>query len=162
MTIDRWEVVNTIASSISAIASLVAIPFVIMQLRSNNQIAKAQLINELERDISIHLTTITRLGIGGNYNLSRDASDLTEEERIGILTYISFFERVHVIINTGVLDLQTIDYIFGGRFFYLFNNPIVKDLIKSSEFEPYMISIRELYAKWYTYRKSKNLPIPLE
>jgi hypothetical protein len=160
MEIDRWEIIGSIASSVSAVGSLIAIPFVVMQLRSNNQIAKAQLINELERDISIHLTTITRLGIGNN--LHRDSIDLTEEERIGILTYISFFERVHVIINTGVLDLQTIDYIFGGRFFYLFNNPTVKDLIKSSEFEPYMISIRDLYAKWYAYRKSNNLPIPLE
>jgi hypothetical protein len=53
VTHDRWEIIGAVASTVSAIASIVAISFIAIQLRSSNRIAKAQLINELERDISL-------------------------------------------------------------------------------------------------------------
>ncbi len=49
---DGWEVVGAIASTVNAIASLVAISFVAIQLKSSDRIAQAQLINKLERDIA--------------------------------------------------------------------------------------------------------------
>jgi hypothetical protein len=157
-SIDKWEVVGSIASTVSAIASLIAIPFVAIQLRSSNQIAKAQLMNELERDISLHADTFTALTVGGKW--SGGSIDLTDNDKVAILKYISFFERVHVIVKTNVLDLETIDYIFAGRFFHLFNNPHVKQLMNTSEINPYMASIYELHGKWYEYRKERSLPIP--
>ncbi len=156
--IDKWEIVGSIASTVSAIASLVAIPFVAIQLKSSNQIAKAQLMNELERDISLHADTYTALTSGGKWH--GQSIDLTDDDKVAVLKYISFFERVRVIVNTNVLDLETIDCIFAGRFFHLFNNSHVKQLISASEINPYMASIHELYGEWYEYRKNHSLPIP--
>jgi hypothetical protein len=159
-SIDKWEVVGAISSTVSAIASLVAIPFVAIQLKSSNQIAKAQLMNELERDISLHADTYTALTTGGKWY--EQSIDLTDSDKVAILKYISFFERVHVIVKTNVLDLETIDDIFAGRFFYLFNNPHVKQLMNTSEINPYMASIYELYNKWYEHRKNRSLLIPFD
>jgi hypothetical protein len=156
----RWEIIGAIASSVSALTSLIAITFVTIQLRSSNRIAKAQLINELERDIALHAETYTLLTHGGRW--SDAAAQLTDEDKVAILKYVSFFERVNAIIDTRVLDLQTVDYIFAGRFFYLFNNPHVTDLMKTTEIRPYVTSLQGLYTKWYDYRKARDLPIPME
>ena len=160
MTIDRWEIISAIASGVSAISSLIAILFVVKQLDSSNQIAKAQLINELERDISLHAPTYTLLTMG-NGSWPQNNMDLTDEQRVAILNYISFFERVNGIINTKVLKIEEIDDMFGGRFFYLFNNPKVKEVMDAREIKPYLESVRSLYGKWKKYREDNNLDIPL-
>ena len=152
MTIEQWGVV---ASIVSAITSLIGILFVVVQLRLNNRIAKAQLINELERDISVHAKTLTQLTIGSD-NWTQSKTALTEEQQIEILNCISFFERVHEIINTKVLDIQSIDDIFGGRFFSLYENHKVKDFMETSQMRIHLNSISTLHQKWSQYRRNKT------
>jgi hypothetical protein len=157
VTTDRWEIVGSIASTVNAITSLVAISFVAIQLKSSNRIAQAQLINELERDIALYTDVYVNLGMKQSQDLDPSLT-LTEADRIDILKCISFFERVHLVIETNVVDIATIDRTFAGRFFILFNNPQVLELLKSGEISPYMTSIRELYQKWYDYRSDRGLP----
>jgi hypothetical protein len=160
VTIDRWEIISAIASSISAVTSIVAIPFIAIQLRNNNRLAKAQLINELERDISLHAQVFDALSTGGKWHQSGVKFDRCD--RIAILKYLSFYERVYIILKTGVLDLATIDDIFAGRFFYFWHNPNVRELIKDADISPYINSIHELSEQWYEYRKEHHLTIPLD
>ncbi len=155
ITIDKWEVVGAIASTVSAIASLVAISFVAIQLKSSNQIAQAQLINELERDIAAD----TYVYVALESQECKDLGKLTDQQRIGILKCISFFERVHLIIETKVVNIEVIDRTFAGRFFILFNNPKVQEIMSDTEISPFMTSIYDLYNKWYVYRKEKGLPL---
>jgi hypothetical protein len=158
IAIDRWEVVGAIASTVNAITSLVAISFVAIQLKSSNRIAQAQLINELERDIALYTDVYVAIG-GGKTSL--ESVELTDVDRIGILKCVSFFERVHLILDTKVVDIATIDRTFAGRFFILFNNPKVRELMNTDEMSPYMMSIHELYHKWYNYRKDQELPLTI-
>jgi hypothetical protein len=155
VTIDKWEVVGAIASTVNAIASLVAISFVAIQLKSSNRIAQAQLINELERDIAAD----TYVYVALESKQCKELNQLTDEQRIGILKCISFFERVHLIIETKVVSIEVIDRTFAGRFFILFNNPKVQEIMNNTEISPFMKSIRDLYHKWYEYRKDKRLPL---
>ncbi len=155
MSIDKWEVVGAIASTVNAVASLAAISFVAIQLKSSNRIAQAQLINELERDIS--LDTDIYVAISGK--LLDESVDLSDAERAGILRCISFFERVYLILDTKVVDISIIDRTFAGRFFILFNNPKVQNLMKEPKIQPYMTSIRALNDQWCEYRKDKETPL---
>jgi hypothetical protein len=155
VTIDKWEVVGAIASTVNAIASLVAISFVAIQLKSSNLIAQAQLINELERDIAAD----TYVYVALESKECKDIDKLTDEQRIGVLKCISFFERVHLILETKVVDIEVIDRTFAGRFFILFNNPKVQEIMSTTEISPFMTSTRDLYSKWYVYRKEKGLPL---
>ncbi len=155
VTIDKWEVVGAIASTVNAIASLVAISFVAIQLKSSNRIAQAQLINELERDIAAD----TYVYVALESKECKDIDKLTDEQRIGVLKCISFFERVHLILETKVVDIEVIDRTFAGRFFILFNNPKVQEIMSTTEISPFMTSTRDLYSKWYAYRKEKGLPL---
>jgi hypothetical protein len=160
LLIFNWNIVGAIASSISAFTSLIAIPFVVVQLRASNRIAKAQLINELERDIALHSTAYALLTPGSK--LSNSQVLLADEEKIALLKYISFFERISAIVETGVLDLPTVDRLFAGRFFYLFNNAHVIKILDDEAISPYMKAVRSFYGQWYAYRKSRDLDIPLE
>jgi hypothetical protein len=155
ITTDRWEVVGAIASTVNAIASLVAISFVAIQLKSSNSIAQAQLINELERDIAAD----TYVYVALESKQCKELNQLTDEQRIGVLRCISFFERVHLIIETKIVSIEVIDRTFAGRFFLLFNNPKVQEIMNTTEISPFMNSIRDLYDKWYAYRKEKGLPL---
>jgi hypothetical protein len=155
ITTDRWEVVGAIASTVNAIASLVAISFVAIQLKSSNSIAQAQLINELERDIAAD----TYVYVALESKQCKELNQLTDEQRIGVLRCISFFERVHLIIETKIVSIEVIDRTFAGRFFLLFNNPKVQEIMNTTEISPFMTSIRDLYHKWYAYRKEKGLPL---
>jgi hypothetical protein len=155
VTIDKWEVLGAIASTVNAIASLVAISFVAIQLKSSNRIAQAQLINELERDIAAD----TYVYVALESKECKDLDKLTDEQRIGVLKCISFFERVHLILETKVVDIEVIDRTFAGRFFILFNNPKVQEIMNTTEINPFMESTRDLYNKWYVYRKEKGLPL---
>jgi hypothetical protein len=155
VVIDKWEVVGAIASAVNALASLVAISFVAIQLKSSNQIAQAQLINELERDIAAD----TYVYVALESPECKDLDKLTDQQRIDILKCISFFERVHLIIETKVVSIEVIDRTFAGRFFILFNNPKVQEIMNTTEISPFMDSTRDLYHKWYVYRKEKGLPL---
>jgi hypothetical protein len=152
---DGWEVVGAIASTVNAIASLVAISFVAIQLKSSNRIAQAQLINELERDIAAN----TYIYVALESKECKELNKLTDEQRIGILKCISFFERVHLILETKIVNIEVIDRTFAGRFFILFNNPKVQEIMNTTEISPFMESTRDLYHKWYAYRKEKGLPL---
>lgn len=154
MSIDKWEVVGAIASTVNAVASIAAISFVVIQLKSSNRIAQAQLINELERDIS--LDTDVYVAIGGKW--LDESVVLSDADRAGILRCISFFERVYLILDTKVVDISIIDRTFAGRFFILFNNPQVQGLMNTPEMKPYMTSIVDLHKQWSEYRKEKETP----
>jgi hypothetical protein len=151
----QWEIISAIAASISAIVSVVGLPFVIIQIRSSNQIAKAQFINELERDISLHAGLYTSLIEGGSLHKLKPV--ISEDERNALLQYISFFERVDLVINTKVIDIKTVDCLFGGRFFMLMDNPNTIRLINSVDIYPHTTSIRERYSKWSQYRQKSNI-----
>jgi hypothetical protein len=149
----QWEVISAVAASISAIVSVVGLPFLVIQIRSSNQIAKAQFINELERDISLHAGLYTSLIEGGSLCYLKPA--ISEDERNALLQFISFFERVDLVTNTKIIDIKTVDCLFGGRFFMLMDNPNTERLINSPEIYPYTTSIRERYRKWCKYRRQK-------
>jgi hypothetical protein len=151
---DQWEMISAIAASISAIVSVIGLPFVIIQIRSSNQIAKAQFINELERDISLHAGLYTSLIDGGSLS---NPKVISEDERNALLQYISFFERVDLVINTKVIDIKTVDCLFGGRFFMLMDNPNTEKLIKSPEISRHTTSIRDRYIKWCKYAGRTNI-----
>jgi hypothetical protein len=150
----QWEVISAVAASISAVVSVVGLPFLAIQIRSSNQISKAQFINELERDSQLHAGLYTSLIEGGSLYELKPA--ISEDERNTLLQYISFFERVDLVINTKVIDIKTVDCLFGGRFFMLMDNPNTIRLIKSDEIYPHTTSIRERYRKWSKYRKRPN------
>jgi len=51
------------------------------------------------------------------------------EDVEAIEKYLNFFERIQLILDTQVLDLEIIDKLFAYRFFYLVHNPNVQSKV---------------------------------
>ncbi len=154
-----WEAVNAIAAVISGLAASLGLLFVGLQLRSTDRLSKAQFINDLARDIDLHIRAESNLDRGGKWY--EDTSILEQEDVEAIEKYLNFFERIKLIFDTKVLDLETIDKLFAYRFFYLVNNPNVQSkVLFNSDMQPYFRSIFQLYSIWLKYRQGKGLPIP--
>ena len=84
------------------------------------------------------------------------------EKNSGIIVrYMQWIESIGAIIEEGTIDLKSIDQVLGYRFFIMINNKEIqeKELIP---YRKHYIGTFKLYKKWYEYKKSHNLPIPLE
>jgi hypothetical protein len=135
--------------------------FVGLQLRSTDRLAKAQFINDLAKDIDLHIRAESNLDRGGKWY---ENTSIVEQEDVEIIEkYLNFFERIKLIFDTKVIDLETIDELFAYRFFYLVHNPNVQsEVLFHSDLQPYFRSIFKLYSMWLKYRQEKGLPIPRE
>jgi hypothetical protein len=155
-----WEVVNAIAAVISGLAASLGLLFVGLQLRSTDRQTKAQFINDLARDIDLHVRAESNLDRGGKW-WYENTNILEQEDVESIEKYLNFFERIKLIFDTKVIDLETIDELFAYRFFYLVHNPNVQsEILLHSDMKPYFRSIFKLYSIWLKYRQAKELPIP--
>lgn len=156
-----WEVVNAIAAVISGLAASLGLLFVGLQLRSTDKLTKAQFINSLAAASEFYVQVESNLDRGGKwYN---DNISLAQEDIEAIEKYLNFFERVKLIFDTKVLDIEILDELLAYRFFYLVHNPNVQSKILFNEdMQHYFRSIFQLYSIWLRYRKNKALPIPRE
>ena len=78
-----------------------------------------------------------------------------------IVRYMQWIESIGAIIDEKTIQLKSIDQVLGYRFFIIVNNKEIQE----KELIPYRlhyIGTFKLYKKWYEYKKSQNLPVPLE
>jgi hypothetical protein len=156
-----WEVVNAMAAVISGLAASLGLLFVGLQLRSTDRLTKAQFINELAAASELYVKVESNLDRGGKWYDSNIS--LAQEDIEAIEKYLNFFERVKLIFDTKVLEIEILDELLAYRFFYLVHNPNVQSKILFNEdMQPYFRSIFQLYSIWLKYRQNKALPIPRE
>ncbi len=86
---------------------------------------------------------------------------ITEDDRPGIVEYLSFFEMLGSMESRGVISIASFDALFGYDFFIAVDNADVQKI----ELEPYCDYYTQTYRlnkKWRRYRKKHKLLIPLE
>ncbi|NEZ54983.1 hypothetical protein [Adonisia turfae] len=150
---------NALATFISGASAVIGLFFVGFQLRSSERLAKAQFINELARDIDNHAAAESYLDRGGQWYTANAA--FSQEDKALIEKYLNFFERVKFILDTKVIDMETVDDLFAYRFFYLVHNPNVQsEILFNTDMQAYYRSIFCLYSTWLNYRKSRKLSLP--
>jgi len=151
-----WEAVNAIAALISGLVASLGLFFVGLQLRSTDRLAKAQFINDLARDIDNHVKAESNLDPGGKWY--KNSNLLNQEDIEALVKYLNFFERIKLIFDTKVIDIETIDELFAYRFFSLVHNPNVQSqILFNSDIQPYYSSIFQLYSIWLKYRHKNKL-----
>ena len=87
--------------------------------------------------------------------------ELTEEDRHGIVEYITFFEVLGSMEARGVISIDAFDALLGYDFFIAINNEDVRR-IELEPFSCYYVETIRLAKKWERFRKKHKLPIPLE
>lgn len=83
---------------------------------------------------------------------------LSEEDRLPITEYLTFFETIYLLLERGVASLPLIDDLFSYRYFLIVNDHIVQDmeLIPDAQYYKNLYTLDHL---WREYRRRKKLPL---
>ncbi len=153
--LDSQEIA-TIVAAFGTVSSAAGVCYVAAQLTDGRRFMKAQLINELEDEYVRHYAIYNRLLPGGDWS-PQGCGPTTADEMGRLEAYLEFFEKISIIIDTGALDLRTVDRLYAFRFLIALHNPHAQRLIHRDE--PYWGSLIELYRKWVDYRLERGLSI---
>jgi len=115
----RSSTVSQIAVSLVTVIGVFA---VFWQLRQESVIAKGDFILSLESKYS-ESEVLTKIG----YKLF-NAHKLSENERMDIISYLTFFETVFLLISKRTIAIADIDELFRRRFFKAVMNPDIQRL----------------------------------
>ena len=83
---------------------------------------------------------------------------LSPEESVKLEEYIAFFCKLEDLRKQGAVNLETLDRMFGFRFFAAMHNRSVHRIINQDE--KFLGPLQGLYSEWKSFRESKKRVIP--
>jgi hypothetical protein len=96
-----------------------------IQLRAAKKIARGEFLLRLDEMFQQHLEVHTRLRPGGVWAVQgKGPSSL--EDWVAVEKYMGLFERIKVLIDDGIVDLATIDRLYGYRVFNIVANEVIR------------------------------------
>lgn len=127
-----WETVNALASILSGLAACIGVPialiglfYAVRQLRAGQKIAKGDFLLRLDDAFQRHQEVHTRLRPGGMW-ADEVHGPTTQAEWIMVEQYMGLFERIKVMVDDGIIDVDTVDRLYGYRLFNIVGNPIIR------------------------------------
>ncbi|MBE6514910.1 MAG: hypothetical protein E7Z69_07780 [Thermoplasmata archaeon] len=132
--------------SITAVVGALAIWF---ELRRSKELAQGEFVVNLNNSFS------KNDDIKALYRKLIDREPLTEEDRAGVVEYLTFFETVYILISREVVAIDIINDLFAFRFFTAVNNQDVRDMELVTD-RIYYRNVYRLDSLWHKYRHSKG------
>lgn len=154
---------NELKDIIITLISLFAAVAVFIQIRQGTKIAKAEFVMGLQETYSSS-TGFSKLFMTcweeyknceyDNHNKAKKSVlDFINEDggKEILLNYLTFFESIYLMKEQGNLDFDTLDELFGRRFFIVVTNVTVQDmdLYKNKK---YYENVIKLYHDWFKHR----------
>jgi hypothetical protein len=133
----KLESVSTCIGSIVACLTLIAtgagLWFVWRQLRDARRIAQGEFLLRLDEMFRYHDKVHRRLRRGGEW-YSQGEGPNSVEEWADVDSYMGLFERIKILIDNKVVDLETINALYGYRLDnILANNKIKQEKLEKDE-----------------------------
>ena len=133
----------------------IGIAFVVVELRQQSRIAKAEFIEMLAQDVDTNVMTEAMLDDG---DLKEYKSSITMTQKYDLIKFLTFFERVKVICDLRVGSLELFDKLFAYRFFLLTHNQNVQNhILLSKNMSESWNSIFILHKNWADFREKNGL-----
>jgi hypothetical protein len=135
----------------------ISVVFLGFQVNNTRRFYQSTFVNQLEQDFLKHAETCYELLSDGKW-----ATDVTlsREDIFHIENYLSFFEKLKLLLDKNVLDMKTLDKMFAYRFFVTLNNPNVQKILENRKnFYELLIYLEQDWRQW---RESQGKPIPEE
>jgi hypothetical protein len=120
-----WPALESIATAIASIIAAVGLIYVGKQLRESKKIARAEFLLRLEELFQEHTEVHTRLRPGGDW-ADGSKGPSTSEEWVKVERYMGLFERIQVLIDDRIVDLDAVDRFYGYRVLNIVDNPIIR------------------------------------
>ena len=154
---------NELKDIIITLISLFAAVAVFIQIRQGTKIAKAEFVMGLQETYSSS-TGFSKLFMTcweeyknceyDNHNKAKKSVlDFLNEDggKEILLNYLTFFESIYLMKEQGNLDFDTLDELFGRRFFIVVTNVTVQDMDLCQN-KKYYENVIKLYHDWVKHR----------
>jgi hypothetical protein len=146
--------VGNVATAITAAAAVWALLYAKGQVKeAKEQLKQARIISAhdfllrldeaLQRHTKVHLL----LQPGFEWGSNKDGPASAEEWFL-VTSYMGLFERVNVLVESGIFELPTVDKLYGYRVYNIVaNDAIRKAKLENSNFAPYWAEFIKLWLK---------------
>ena len=138
-----WAALESIATAVASIIAAIGLIYVGKQLKASKKIARAEFLLRLDELFREHTEVHVRLRPGGDW-ASESKGPESNEEWAAVERYMGLFERIKVMIDDGIVDLDTVDKLYGYRVFNIANNTIIRKAKLEGERAKYWAKFIEL------------------
>jgi len=122
-----------------------------LQISQTRNIARGEFLLHLDELFQQHIEVHTRLRPGGKYATGKSKPS-SAEEWIAIERYMGLFERIKVLIDSKIVDLDTIDRLYGYRVF----NIVANNTIRHIKLEQEASSWRDFIELWHALERKRQ------
>lgn len=140
---------------VSLLFAAISAYLVAVQLRESKKLQEAEFI------VNLNQTFVDNDSYAAMYSelekSDREHSD-PKLSRVEVSNYLTFFETIYLLVETGAIKMKTLDNLFSYRFFLAVHNKTVQDMKLVDEPDNFR-NIYYLETMWMKYRKDKGLSI---
>ena len=112
---------GTLLTAIGLFITAKSLRYAANQIEQSKKIARAEFLLRLEDLFHDHLETHSRLRPGGEW--AKEDGPTSPSDWIKVEKYLGLFERINVLVNDGIIDLNYVDDFYGYRVINLARNP---------------------------------------
>ena len=167
---------NTVSESVITILGIVAGVAFWLEYHHNNKLNEAEFIVELnkqfitdenmtkvEHDLEKYYAIVKKIKCDNEESeqyleMLRNKYEINKPERQYLVNYLVHLEGIAALINTGVIQLKSINDLMAYRFFISVNNPVVQEL-ELYPYSNYYKGIFNLFDEWKDYYDEKDMPL---
>ena len=111
---DTLAVVTSFATAVGALAAVAGILYAAIQLRASRKLAKGQFLLRLDERFDKHDDVNRKLRPSGVW-AKPDAGPSSDSEWATVDGYMGLFERINVLVRDGIMDMETVNKLYGYR-----------------------------------------------
>ena len=148
---DFYVKLESVATAIGVLLTIAGLIYAGKQLRASRKISQGDFLLRLDEMFLSHKDVHVKLRPGGKWSKTKHGPD-NIEEWAAEESYMGLFERIEILIENGVLDLGTVDRLYGYRIFNIVGN----DIIRKSKLENERKSWEDFDKLWKAIDKRRR------
>lgn len=125
------------------------------------QLKESKKLQEAEFIVNLNQTFVEHESYAKMYSaIEKSDREQTEPKltRVEVSNYLTFFETIYLLVESGAIKMKTLDDLFSYRFFLIIHNETIQKMkLVDSPFN--FRNIYYLEDIWMKYRKDHGLPI---
>jgi hypothetical protein len=137
---DLFTQVTTAVGVALVVPSLI---YAAVQLRESQKVARGDFLLRLDGVLNEHNEIHTRLRPGGVWTKPGSGPE-SVEDWVAVERYMGLFERIYVLVESGIVDVETIARLYGYRVF----NIVANERIRHAKLEREAAAWSDFIALW--------------
>ncbi len=120
-----WVAVGSVATAIGVAVAAGSVLYAARQLRTSKRVSAGDFLLRLDDQMAKHSDVHMKLRPGGMW-ADRKTGPKTTEDWTAVEGYMGLFERIRVLVEAGVLDLNAVNRFYGYRISNIVANPVIR------------------------------------